>query len=100
MFGKKFVRYPALITYLCHTYLITTFKILVIEYRPIYRVLEFSYPLISVSALATKVHIGRALIFTAAAIKMRNSYVYFQFRFANWQTLIKSYLMLLSTLTS
>ncbi len=30
MFGIKFVRYPAFITYLCHMYLITTFKILYI----------------------------------------------------------------------
>ncbi len=38
MFGIKLARYPAFITYLCHTHLITTFKILYIEYWPIYRI--------------------------------------------------------------
>ncbi len=55
MFSIKFVRYPALITYLCHTYLITTFRLLCIEYRPIYQILEFLYSLVSVLAWATKI---------------------------------------------
>ncbi len=41
MFVIKFVRYPASITYLCHMYLIATFKILHIEYWPTYQILEF-----------------------------------------------------------
>ncbi len=58
MFWVKFVRYVASITHLCHTYLITTFKILYLEYRPIYRISEFSSCLISASA--PKSHIGLA----------------------------------------
>ncbi len=48
MFGIMFVRYPASIVYLCHMYLITSFKILHLEYRPIYRISEFSCSLISI----------------------------------------------------
>ncbi len=55
MFRIKFVRYPASIAYLCHMYLITTFKILYIEYWPIYQISEFSYSLISLSASAPKI---------------------------------------------
>ncbi len=55
MFEINFVRYPASITYLCHTYLITTFKILYREYRLIYRISEFSYSLVSVTAPAPKI---------------------------------------------
>ncbi len=51
----KFDRYPAFITSLCHTYLITTFKKLCKEYWPIYWILEFSYSPLSVSALAAKI---------------------------------------------
>ncbi len=47
MFGMKFVRYPASIKYLCYPYLITTFKILYIEYRLISWIFEFSCSLIS-----------------------------------------------------
>ncbi len=36
MIEKKFVGHPALTTYLCHTYLITTFEISYTEYRQIY----------------------------------------------------------------
>ncbi len=50
----KFVGFPASITYLCYMYLITTFKILVIEYRLIYLISEFSYSLILVSASSHK----------------------------------------------
>ncbi len=52
MFGTKFVLFPASITYLCYMYLITTFKILVLEYRLIYPTSEFSYSLILVSTSA------------------------------------------------
>ncbi len=55
IFGIKFVRHAAFITYLCLTYLITTFKILVTEYRPICQIPEFSYSLISVSASVPKI---------------------------------------------
>ncbi len=55
MFRIKFVLYIASITYLCHTYLITTFKILYVEYRPIRGMSEFSYSLISLTASAPKI---------------------------------------------
>ncbi len=51
MFGIEFVRHPASGMYLCHTYLITTFKIYR-KYHPRYQTSEFSYSLIS--ALAPK----------------------------------------------
>ncbi len=53
IFGIKFVRYPASITYLCHVCLITTFKILCIENQQIYWISEFSYSLILL--LASKI---------------------------------------------
>ncbi len=55
MFGIKFFRYPAYIMSLCYMYLLTTFRILIIGYRPIYWILEFSYFLILVLALPLKV---------------------------------------------
>ncbi len=48
MFGIKFVRHPDSVSYLCHTYVRTTSKILYLEYQSIYQILEFSSALISV----------------------------------------------------
>ncbi len=55
MIGIKFVGSLKSITYLCHMYLITTFKILVIEYPPIYWMSEFSCFLILVLASALRI---------------------------------------------
>ncbi len=55
MFGINFDGYPAFISYLWYTNLITTLKILHVEYQPIYRISEFSYSLILVSASAPKI---------------------------------------------
>ncbi len=64
MFRVKFVRHLATVTYLCQTYLITTFKVLYIENWPIYWISEFSYSPVSVSASAPKIPYGQALILT------------------------------------
>ncbi len=55
MFGIKFVRYPASVRCLCHMYLITTFKLLCIEYRLTYWISEYSYSLISLLPSAPKI---------------------------------------------
>ncbi len=54
-FEIKFVGLPASTAYLCYMYLMTTFKILVIEYLPIYRISKFSYSLKSLLASVTKI---------------------------------------------
>ncbi len=62
MFGIKFVRYPALTTYLCHKYLITTFKIL---YRILADILDiriFLPPNIGIGIGHKIAHISQALI--------------------------------------
>ncbi len=56
MFGIKFVGFPASIMFFCYMYLIATFKILVIEYQPIYQISEFNpNPNIGILASAPKV---------------------------------------------
>ncbi len=50
MFRIKFVRYPSFLMFLCHRHLITTFKILYVEYQPIYQISKISYSLMSALA--------------------------------------------------
>ncbi len=60
MFEIKFFGYPASITYVCHMYFIIAFKILYVEYQPIYR--NFLTPKYCYQHWPQKSHIGWALL--------------------------------------
>ncbi len=78
-FGIKFVRYPALITYLCHMHLITTFKILCIEYRPISNIGIFLLPNIVIGIGPKDSRIGWAVLKTQQNYDFDKDHFTFQY---------------------